>query len=163
MIKVAILSDTHGYLPGEFLAHINQCDEIWHAGDWGDIVVYDTLAQTKKTIRGVYGNIDGRDLRIIFPEEQHFSVEGMSVFMKHIGGYPGRYAPGVKQKLKELKPHLFISGHSHILKILPDKELNLLHINPGAAGRFGIHKVKTLVLADIEGGVIKDLKVVEVN
>lgn len=158
-----LLSDTHGYLDDAILKHAEGCDEIWHAGDFGSEEVADTLEKIAP-LRGVYGNIDNLKIRLRFPLFQNFEVEGLSVLMTHIGGYPGRYAKGIKSKLKELKPQLFISGHSHILKVMRDAGLNnMLHINPGAAGLEGFHPLRTLVKLNIEKGKIDSLQAVELG
>lgn len=162
-MKILLLSDTHGYLDDQILSHAKGCDEIWHCGDFGTEVVADKLEQIA-ALRGVYGNIDGQKLRIRFPLINVFEVDGLKVMMTHIGGYPGRYAPGIKSKLKELKPQLFISGHSHIMKVMRDAEFNnLLHINPGAAGREGFHSVRTLVKFQIKQGKINSVFAVELG
>lgn len=137
------------------------CDEIWHVGDIGSIEVLEKLQKFLPT-RAVFGNIDGQEIRTLLPLEQSFTIEGIPVFMTHIGGYPGKYAPGVIQKLRTKRPKVFISGHSHILKVMYDKKLNLLHINPGAAGKQGFHQVRTLVRFVIDGSEIKDLEIKEI-
>lgn len=162
-MKILLLSDTHGYLDEQLLHHAKGCDEIWHCGDFGTEEVADRLEQVA-LLRGVYGNIDGQKLRLRFPLINVFEVDGLKVMMTHIGGYPGRYAPGIKTKLKEIKPQLFISGHSHIMKVMRDAEMNgMLHINPGAAGREGFHPLRTLVKFKIENGKIKSLDAVELG
>ncbi len=160
-MKVGIISDTHGYCSEVMLSNLTLCDEIWHAGDWGSMQVYDEIAGTGKKIRGVFGNIDGKPLRILFPEINRFEADSLSIMMTHIGGYPGKYPSHVLNELKSDTPDIFISGHSHILKIIPDNSLNLLHMNPGASGQFGIHQVKTMIMMEIKSGKIKDIKVVE--
>lgn len=162
MKQIGLLSDTHSYFEEKVLPYFKDCDEIWHAGDFGNSEVVNKL-KSIKPLRGAYGNIDGNDIRAEFPEELIFNCEGVKVFIKHIGGYPGRYAPGVKNKIILEKPQLFISGHSHILKIMFDDKLQCLHINPGAAGKEGWHKVKTIVLFNIDGTEIKNCKVVELG
>lgn len=161
MKQIGILSDTHSVLPESVLKHFDDCDEIWHAGDFG-VGVAEKL-QAFKPLRGVYGNIDGADIRAEFPEVNSFTVEKVKVVMKHIGGYPGKYAPGVKEMLKITKPQLFISGHSHILKVMYDDQLKCLHINPGAAGLQGWHQVQTLIKIKIDGSNIKDCVVIELG
>lgn len=162
-MKILLLSDTHGYLDEQILSHAKGCHEIWHGGDFGTEEVADQLEQIAP-VRGVYGNIDGQKLRIRFPLINTFEICGLKVMMTHIGGYPGRYAPGIKSKLRESLPHLFISGHSHILKIMRDSELNnMLHINPGAAGREGFHSVRTLIKFKIEKGKINSVEAVELG
>lgn len=161
MKKIGLLSDTHSYLDEQILRHLKGCDEIWHAGDFGSVEVSDTLAAVAP-LRGVYGNIDDQRIRAIHPKVLRFSCEGLEVYMTHIGGYPGRYQPEVREALRASPPHLYICGHSHILRIMPDPKLNnLLHINPGAAGRHGFHKVRTMVMFEVEEAKIRQLKVVE--
>ncbi len=160
MKKILLLSDTHGYLDEEILHYAKEADEVWHAGDIGNIAVTDKLKEFAK-VRGVFGNIDGTEIRLEFPEWNIFEVEGVKVAMKHIGGYPGRYAKGVRERLKEIKPDLFISGHSHILKVMPDKKMNLIHMNPGAAGKSGFHKKRTMLMFDVDKDELKNLRVIE--
>lgn len=159
-MRIGLLSDTHGFLDQAIFTHFEECDEIWHAGDFGRASLAGELAAFKP-LKGVYGNIDGSELRIAYPETAVFRCEELKVMMKHIGGYPGRYAPGVRAMLEEERPGLFISGHSHILKVMHDKKLGLLHVNPGAAGREGFHKVRTLIRFTITGARIHDLEVIE--
>src|SRR5690606_39074284 len=142
--KIGLLSDTHGYLDDAIFQHFADCDEIWHAGDFGNVAVADALAAVKP-LRGVYGNIDGRDIRTRYPEHLRFRCEEVDVWMTHIGGYPGRYSPQVKEEIHRDPPTLFICGHSHILKVMYDQKLQTLHLNPGAAGKQGWHKVRTLL------------------
>ena len=161
MKRIGLLSDTHSHLDEEVFKYFEECDEIWHAGDIGDISVADTL-EAFKPFRAVYGNIDDAKVRRAFPLDLRFECEGVDVFMTHIGGYPGRYKPRVREILYTNPPKLYICGHSHILKIMPDKRLNnMLHINPGAAGNHGFHQVKTMVRFTLEEGRIKDLEVIE--
>lgn len=162
MVKVGLISDTHGYLDEAVFRHFADCDEIWHVGDFGNTGLIKTL-QDFKPLKGVYGNIDGHEIRAEFPEKLRWYCEGVEVMMVHIGGYPGRYAPNVKQELMNNPPKLFITGHSHILKIIYDDKINCLHINPGAAGRHGWHKVRTLVRFTIDGTTIKDCEVIELG
>lgn len=162
MKRIGLLSDTHGYWDERYLKYFDTCDEIWHAGDIGSQEVADRLAAFRP-LRAVYGNIDGQDMRLRFPEINRFTLEGADVLMKHIGGYPGKYDPSVRQILTTQPPQLFISGHSHILKVKYDPKLHLLHINPGAAGKYGFHKVRTLVRFSISGGAFSDLEVIELN
>lgn len=164
MTRIGLLSDTHGYLDDSIFKHFEQCHEIWHAGDFGTIAIANRLTeQTGLLVRGVYGNIDGYDVRSVYPEKLAWTCEGVKVFMQHIGGYPNKYAPGVKDEIIKSKAQLFISGHSHILKIIYDDKLQCLHINPGAAGNQGWHKVRTLVRFTIDGKDIKDCEVVELG
>ncbi|MFS8615962.1 MAG: metallophosphoesterase family protein [Solitalea sp.] len=161
-MRIGLLSDTHSFLDPSILTHFRECDEIWHAGDFGNARLADELAAFKP-LKGVYGNIDGQDVRVAFPETAIFECEGVKVLMKHIGGYPGRYAPGVRPLLETVRPLLFISGHSHILKVVYDKKLGLLHINPGAAGKEGFHRVRTITRFTITGERIHDLEVIELG
>jgi putative phosphoesterase len=161
--KIGLLSDTHGYLDEAILTHLRSCDEIWHAGDFGPLDVVTQLQALHKPLRGVFGNIDDGAVRALFPETLVFRCEAVTVLMQHIAGYPGRYAPGLKKRLQQEKAGLFISGHSHILKIMYDDTLHCLHINPGAAGKQGWHQVRTLVLFDIDGNNIQQAAVVELG
>lgn len=161
MKRIGLLSDTHGFLHPKLFSFFSECDEIWHAGDIGNIETADKLAAFKP-LRAVYGNIDGGVLRH-FKENEIFYCEDVKVLMTHIGGYPGRYAKGIGQLIREEKPKLFISGHSHILKVINDKRNNLLHINPGAAGKSGMHIKITFVRFTIEKDRILDLEVFESN
>ena len=162
MKRIGLLSDTHGYIDDRILLHFGECDEIWHAGDIGSMEVLERL-KNYKPLRAVYGNIDGSQIRSILPEIQLFLCEDLNVLIKHIGGYPGKYDLSVKQLIHENPPQLFISGHSHILKVMPDKKLSLLHINPGAAGETGMHKVRTLIRFIIDGSDILEVEVVELE
>jgi putative phosphoesterase len=162
MTTIGLLSDTHGYLDDAVFTHFADCDEIWHAGDVGTIAQADTLAAFKP-LRCVYGNIDGQDVRIVHPEHQFFEVEGVNVWMTHIGGYPGRYPAKIKETLLHFKPDLFICGHSHILKVMYDQKFKLLHLNPGAAGKHGWHKVRTLLKFTISDKKIANLVVIEIG
>ena len=162
MKTIGLLSDTHGYLDDAVFTHFADCDEIWHAGDVGTIAQADTLAAFKP-LRCVYGNVDGQDVRIVHPEHQFFEVEGVNVWMTHIGGYPGRYPAKIKETLLHFKPDLFICGHSHILKVMYDQKFKLLHLNPGAAGKHGWHKVRTLLKFTISDKKIANLVVIEIG
>jgi len=162
MKTIGLLSDTHGYLDDAVFTHFADCDEIWHAGDVGTIAQADTLAAFKP-LRCVHGNIDGQDVRIVHPEHQFFEVEGVNVWMTHIGGYPGRYPAKIKETLLHFKPDLFICGHSHILKVMYDQKFKLLHLNPGAAGKHGWHKVRTLLKFTISDKKIANLVVIEIG
>ena len=162
MTKIGLLSDTHGYISDQELAYFKDCDQIWHAGDFGTIEVSDKIANFKP-LRGVYGNIDGQDIRIVHPLHQRFTCEELDVYMIHIGGYPGRYNPSIRDYIKQNPPDLFISGHSHILKVMPDKKLNLIHMNPGAAGKYGFHQVRTMLRFDIDKKKIENLQVIELG
>lgn len=162
MKRIGILSDTHSCWDDKYLIHFAGCDEIWHAGDIGSPLIIDRLAGYCP-VRAVCGNIDGRELRLRFKELLRFKVEECNVLMTHIGGYPGKYSPAIRNILRSEKPQLFIAGHSHILKVMYDKEIGCLHVNPGAAGRQGWHAVRTLVKLTIDGCEIKDLEVVELS
>ena len=162
MIRIALLSDTHGYLDERFIKYLGACDEIWHAGDLGTSDVADQLASLKP-LRAVYGNIDGQPLRLQFPVDQRFMLEDVTVWIRHIGGYPGHYEKSVREILHADPPKLFITGHSHILRIQYDKQFQLLHVNPGAAGKYGFHTVQTLVKFIIDTGRIRDMEVVELT
>jgi uncharacterized protein len=160
MKKIGLLSDTHGFIHPELPRIFKDCDEIWHAGDFGNIETTDALRKIKP-LRGVYGNIDDTYVRTEFDEIIRFMCEDVDVLMTHIGGYPGYYQPRVKAIMQTRPPKLFISGHSHILKIIHDKKYNCLHLNPGAAGRHGFHKVITMLRFSINGSAITDMEVVE--
>jgi len=162
MIKIGLLSDTHSYFPEEVYKYFSEVDEIWHAGDIGNIDVLNKLKAFKPT-RAVWGNIDGQDIKKFYPLDMTIELEGLRIWMTHIGGYPGKYAPRIKKLLEKTKPGLFISGHSHILKVIPDKKLNLLHLNPGAAGKEGFHQIRTLMRFNIDEGKVKDLEVIELG
>lgn len=162
MTRIGLLSDTHSFLDDGILKHLDSCDEIWHAGDFGTLAVADRLAELKP-MRGVYGNIDGQDIRQTYPEDLRFNCEEVDVWMTHIGGYPGRYHPRVKKHIEQRPPQLFISGHSHILKVMYDEKLQCLHLNPGAAGKQGWHTVRTLLRFSIDGNHILDMEVVELG
>ena len=160
MKKIILLSDTHHTLDERIFPHLKDCDEIWHAGDIGKLEVTDKLKKFAP-LRAVWGNIDDHSARKEFRETTYFKCEQVKVMMTHIGGYPGRYSKGIKDILIRKQPNLFISGHSHILKVMHDKKLNILHMNPGAIGNYGWHKVKTILAFDVEGKDIKNLRVIE--
>jgi len=162
MIKILLLSDTHGYIDDKILKYVKQADEVWHAGDIGDLKVTDAI-NALKPIKGVYGNIDDAKARLEFPEHNRFMCESVDVWITHIGGYPNRYNIRVREDIIKNPPKLFISGHSHILKVMPDKKLGLLHMNPGAVGIYGLHKTRTMLRFVIDGDTIKDLEVIEFN
>ena len=162
MTKIGLLSDTHNFLNPKVFEYFKNCDEIWHAGDIGTYGIIEKL-NAFKPLRAVYCNIDGFDIRKSCPEHQRFLCEKLDVWITHIGGYPGRYDTRIRELIKKKTPKLFICGHSHILKVIYDKKLNLLHINPGAAGTYGIQTVSTLVRFTIEGSEIKDLEVIELR
>lgn len=164
MTRIGLLSDTHGFLDQAVFEHFKNCDEIWHAGDFGTIELANRLAtQSGLTVKGVYGNIDGNDIRTVYPEQLVFHCEEVKVMIRHIGGYPPRYNPETKKELLIHKPQLFIAGHSHILKVMYDDKLQCLHMNPGAAGKQGWHKVRTLIRFVIDGKEIKGCEVIELG
>ncbi len=160
MKKILLLSDTHSYIDDRILDYAQQADEIWHAGDIGDISVTDKLAAIKP-LRAVYGNIDDNKARADFPLNNRFTVEGVDVLITHIGGYPGKYSPAIRNEIYSNPPKLFISGHSHILKVMPDKKLGLIHMNPGAVGKHGFQKVRTMLRFELNTGKIENLEVIE--
>ncbi|KAA6346040.1 hypothetical protein EZS27_006428 [termite gut metagenome] len=160
MTKIGLLSDTHGWWDDKYLFHFKDCNEIWHAGDIGSVGIVQKFTDFC-SFRAVYGNIDGQEIRSIFPQVERFMVEEADVMIKHIGGYPGKYDVSIRDSIFVRPPKLFISGHSHILKVKYDKTLNLLHINPGAAGKSGFHNVRTLVRFVIDKGEFRDLEVIE--
>jgi|SRR6186713_2626343 len=162
MLRIGLISDTHGFLDPAVFNHFSLCDEIWHAGDFGPAEVATQLAAFKP-LRGVYGNIDGQDIRGTYKEQLRWKAEGVEVYMTHIGGYPPRYNPKVKKELTAAPPKLFICGHSHILKIMYDDQLQCLHMNPGAAGNHGWHKIRTLIRFTIDGQNMKDCEVIELG
>jgi hypothetical protein len=161
MTRIGLISDTHGFLDTAVFEHFNNCDEVWHAGDFGEEVILPL--QDKKILRGVYGNIDSHLIRTEFPEQLVFMCEEVKVMMRHIGGYPPKYNPETKKELLIHQPQLFISGHSHILKVMFDEKINCLHMNPGAAGKSGWHKVRTLIRFVIDGKNMKDCEVIELG
>jgi len=160
MTRIGLLSDTHSYLFERYFSFFETCDQIWHAGDFGSMEVLDKLAAFKPLV-GVYGNIDGHDIRQSCPLHQRFSIEQVSVWMTHIGGYPGKYDKSIKEQLIKKPPKLFICGHSHILKVIYDKKLQMLHINPGAAGKYGLHTVCTAMRFEINDTRIENLEIIE--
>ena len=160
MKKILLLSDTHSYIDAQILKYVKLADEVWHAGDIGDLKVTDTIKKLKP-LRAVYGNIDDNLARLEFPLDNKFTVENVSVWMTHIGGYPNKYNQRIREEIKRSAPKIFISGHSHILKVQYDKKLNLLHLNPGAAGNHGFHKVRTMLRFTIDKEQIKELEIIE--
>jgi uncharacterized protein len=162
MKKILLLSDTHGLNDERILHYASKADEVWHAGDIGSITVTDELEKITK-VRAVFGNIDGQEIRKIWPEHNQFLCEEVSVWITHIGGYPGNYNKEIRELLKQNLPNLFICGHSHILKVMNDKKLNLLHMNPGAAGKSGFHQVRTMLRFEINGKKIEKLEVIELG
>ena len=160
MKRIGLLSDTHGWLDEAVFRHFADCDEIWHAGDFGGIEVSDKIREVA-ILRGVFGNIDGLVVRKTYSKELSFTCEGLNVYITHIGGYPGKYEKGIKEKLKSLKPDLYICGHSHICKVMRDKSLNLVHFNPGAIGQKGFHKKRTMMKFGIENGKLLNINILE--
>ena len=162
MRKIGLLSDTHGYWDDKYYQYFAECDEIWHAGDIGGLEIANKLTAFKP-LRAVHGNIDGHQLRIIYPQHLRFMCEGVDVWLTHIGGYPGKYAPEVKPGIYDNPPKLFVCGHSHILKVTYDKRHQILCMNPGAAGKYGFHTVRTLLRFEILGEAIRNLEVIEIG
>ena len=162
MTRIGLISDTHNYLDEAVFKHFDQCDEIWHGGDFGTVEIANRLKDFKP-LKGVFGNIDGQDVRSVYPLKLSWTCEEVRVYMTHIGGYPGRYAPGVKQEIVSNGAKLFICGHSHILKVIYDDKIGCLHMNPGAAGKQGWHQVRTLLRFTIDGADMKDLEVIELG
>lgn len=162
MTKILLLSDTHSYMDDAILKHARWADEVWHAGDIGNLKVTDALAKLKP-LRGVHGNIDNHIIQKEFPENNRFFCEGVDVLITHIGGYPPKYNSRTRDIIKENPPKLFICGHSHILKVMMDKKLGVLHMNPGACGKHGFHQVRTMLRFVIDGDNIKDLEVIELG
>ncbi|WP_347922511.1 metallophosphoesterase family protein [Pontimicrobium sp. SW4] len=160
MKKILLLSDTHSYIGDDIIKHVKKADEVWHAGDIGDIQVTDTIKKIKP-LRAVYGNIDSHEVRAEFPENNRFTCESVNIWITHIGGYPKRYSPRIKNEIISNPPDVFICGHSHILKVMPDKKLNLLHMNPGAIGKHGFHTVRTMLRFEIDNKKIQNLEVIE--
>jgi len=160
--KILLISDTHSYLDKSLIKHIEAADEVWHAGDIGTTKLCIDIEKLKP-FKAVFGNIDGNDIRITYPENLFFSCEDVKVFMTHIGGYPGKYPARIKELIQTHQPKLFICGHSHILKVMYDKHYGLLHINPGACGVHGFHHVKTAVRFEIEGSELKNLAIIELG
>jgi hypothetical protein len=160
--KIALISDSHSYIDHKTLSYLEEVDEIWHAGDIGDFNVMEDLPKGKE-IRAVFGNIDDNNIQERYPEWQEFTLSGVKVLMTHIGGKPPRYATGVKKRIRESTPNLFICGHSHICKVEYDKEMNCLYMNPGAIGQHGFHVIRTLLLFELNAGKIQNLRVVELG
>ena len=161
-MRIGLLSDTHSFLDPQILEVFKDCDEVWHGGDFGSMEVAEALLAFKPLV-GVYGNIDGSPLRRLFPEHQVFEREGLRIWMTHIGGYPGKYPKAIKAGLLQHSPNFFICGHSHILKILPDEQHGLLHLNPGACGREGWHKMRTVLRFELAGGRLQNLELIELG
>jgi putative phosphoesterase len=162
MLRIGLLSDTHGFLDDAVFRHFETCDEIWHAGDFGNTGIARELSAFRP-LRGVYGNIDGQDIRSQYPDKLRWRSEDIYVLMTHIGGYPPKYNPAISKDLRADPPQLFICGHSHILKIIYDDKLQCLHMNPGAAGKQGWHHVRTLIRFTIDGNNMKDCEVIELG
>ncbi len=162
MKKILLLSDTHSFIDDQILKFVKQADEVWHAGDIGDIIVTDTI-KALKPLRAVYGNIDNSKIRSEFLLDAKFTIENVTVWITHIGGYPNRYDRRIKEEIHKNSPRVFISGHSHILKVVFDKKLNLLHLNPGAAGKHGFHQVRTMVRFEINKDKIENLEIIELE
>ena len=160
MLKIGILSDTHGFVPPQLYGFFDKCDEIWHAGDWGDLETFKKLTEFKPLIT-VWGNIDGKELRTEMPEVQVFTREGLKILMIHIGGYPGKYSFRCSELIKLHRPDVMVCGHSHILKVMRDKTFGLMHFNPGAAGNKGFHSLCTAIRFDIDGDKMLNLEVWE--
>ncbi len=162
MRKILLISDTHGHLDPKVFKYIESVDEVWHAGDIGSLEVCKQIEKLKP-LRAVHGNIDGAEINKEYPEDQIFLCEEVKVLITHIGGYPGKYSPHARELIRQERPKLFICGHSHILKVMYDKNNDLLHLNPGAAGVHGFHHVKTLLRFVISGREIKDMEVIELG
>jgi uncharacterized protein len=169
LTRIGLISDTHGYLDDAVFNHFENCDEVWHGGDFGSLDLARRLSShwsdgdRQISVRGVYGNIDGNDIRAIYPEQLVFMCEGVKVMMRHIGGAPPKYNPETRKELQLHQPQLFVSGHSHILKVMYDPAISCLHMNPGAAGKHGWHKVRTLIRFVIDGKDMKDCEVIELG
>ena len=162
MKKIGLISDTHGYLDESVFNYFDDCDEIWHGGDFGNASIADAL-RSRKPFKGVYGNIDGADIRADYPEQLVFFCEEVKVMIRHIGGSPPKYNPETRKELALHQPQLFIAGHSHILKVIYDPLIECLHINPGAAGKHGWHKVRTIITFVVDGKNMKDCKIIELG
>jgi len=162
MKKILLLSDTHSHIDDTILKYVKLADEVWHAGDIGDLKVTDTIKKLKP-LRAVFGNIDNHEARLEFPLNNRFLCEGVSVLITHIGGYPGKYSPAIREDITQNPPKLFICGHSHILKVMFDKKFNCLHMNPGAAGISGFHQKRTMLRFEIDGDKIQSLEVIEIG
>lgn len=160
MKRIGLLSDTHGFWDDRYLKYFEECDEVWHAGDIVSEDIADRI-QAVKPIRFVYGNADGQEMRLRFPKEWKFTLEGVSVWLTHIGGYPGRYSRDIYPSLQINPPKLLVCGHSHILKVMYDPNLHMLVLNPGAAGKYGQQQVRTLMRFSLDAGEIKDLQVID--
>lgn len=162
MKKIGLMSDTHSYLDETLLKHFQSCDEVWHAGDIGTPLVADRL-EAFKPLKAVFGNIDGQEIRIRYPENLRFECAGLDVLITHIGGYPGKYNQRIRSIIHSDPPGLFICGHSHILKVMHDRQLGILHLNPGASGKEGFHKMRTAMRFEIENGKVQNLEIIELG
>lgn len=162
MKKILLLSDTHSHIDETILKYVKLADEVWHAGDIGDLKVTDTIKKLKP-LRAVFGNIDNHEARLEFPLNNRFFCDGVEVLITHIGGYPGKYSPAIREEITKNPPKLFICGHSHILKVMFDKKLNCLHMNPGAAGISGFHQKRTMLRFEIDGDKIQSLEIIEIG
>ena len=162
MTKILLLSDTHSFIDDQILKYVKQADEVWHAGDIGNLNVTDVIKKLKP-LRAVYGNIDDATARLEFPLNSRFLCEQVDVWITHIGGYPGKYNINIREEIKRNPPKIFIAGHSHILKVQYDKKLQLLHLNPGACGKHGFHKVRTMIRFEIDGSDIKKMEIIELE
>ncbi|WP_396181074.1 metallophosphoesterase family protein [Flavobacterium sp.] len=162
MKKILLLSDTHSHIDETILKYVKLADEVWHAGDIGDLKVTDTIKKLKP-LRAVFGNIDNHEARLEFPLNNRFFCESVEVLLTHIGGYPGKYSPAIREEITKNPPKLFICGHSHILKVIFDKKLNCLHMNPGAAGISGFHQKRTMLRFEIDGEKIQSLEIIEIG
>ncbi len=162
MTKILLLSDTHSFIDEQILKYVKQADEVWHAGDIGDLNVTDAIKKLKP-LRAVYGNIDDATARLEFPLHNRFLCEQVDVWITHIGGYPGKYNINIREEIKMNPPKIFIAGHSHILKVQYDKKLQSLHLNPGACGKHGFHKVRTMIRFEIDGSDIKNMEIIELE
>ena len=161
-MRIGLLSDTHGFLDEGLLAHFDDCDEIWHAGDFGSVDVLDQL-RARKPVRGVFGNVDGPELRSLVPEDLEWDCGGVRIYMTHIGGYPGRYDPRARRELERRKPGLFICGHSHIARVMRDSKFGLLHMNPGASGHSGWHTKRTALRFTVDAAKIGNVELIELG
>ena len=157
---IGLISDTHGYLHAGIKTKLHECDEIWHAGDVGSLSIIDEL-HSIAPLKAVFGNIDDQEVRLSIPERQIFTIEGLKVFMIHIGGYPGKYAQSIQKEISNIMPGIVVAGHSHILKVMYDKKNSLLYLNPGAAGNAGIHSVITMLRFTLDEGNISNMEVIE--
>ena len=162
MKKILLLSDSHSHIDDTILKYVNQADEVWHAGDIGDLIVTDSI-KSLKPLRAVFGNIDDDKARMEFPLHNRFLCEDVDIWITHIGGYPGKYNQSIRSEIQNNPPKLFICGHSHILKVQFDKSLNLLHMNPGACGIYGFHQVRTMLRFEIDGDKIQNLEIIEIG